>query len=121
MADQPIVLVVDDEEIIRTVVGDALQDEGYRVVEASNGREALEAAAQHRPAVILLDMRMPVLDGWGFVREYRSRPGPHAPIVVMTAAQNAATWCDEVKGDACLPKPFEIDRLFDTVERYTAS
>ena len=114
------VLVVDDDPNIRAVLADLLQDEGHTVVEAENGAEALALAAQRRPKLIFLDMRMPVLDGWGFVREYRSRPGPHAPIVVMTAAQNARRWCDEVGGDDCLPKPFEFDHLIAVVERLAA-
>ena len=111
------ILVVDDDPNIRAVRMDVLQDEGHAVVEAENGAVALELAAQHQPKVIFLDMRMPVLDGWGFVREYKQRPGPHAPIVVMTAAQNARAWCAEVGGDECLPKPFEFDRLITLVEK----
>ena len=117
------VLVCDDEELIRSVVVDALEEEGYRVVQAANGREALDALDApdtpdaHAPSLVLLDMRMPVLDGWGFMREYRLRPGPHVPVVVMTAAQNARQWCEEAGGDACLPKPFDITKLLDTVDR----
>ena len=114
------VLVVDDDPNIRAVLADVLQDEGHTVLEAENGAAALELAARSRPKLIFLDMRMPVLDGWGFVREYRSRPGPHAPIVVMTAAQNARQWCEEVAGDECLSKPFEFAHLLDVVERLAA-
>ena len=123
------VLVCDDEELIRAVVADALEGEGYRVVQAANGREALDALgtpgtpgamAPDGPCVVLLDMRMPVLDGWGFMREYRQRPGPRVPVVVMTAAQNARKWCEEAGGDACLPKPFDINTLLDTVEKLAA-
>jgi two-component system, chemotaxis family, chemotaxis protein CheY len=111
------VLVVDDEDAVRDVVAEALADEGYRVAQASNGQEALDAATSERPAVILLDMRMPVMDGWGFARAYRQAPGPHAPIVVVTATQNAKKWCEEIGGDECLPKPFEIEQLIDVVNR----
>jgi CheY-like chemotaxis protein len=110
-------LVVDDDPAIREVVSEALEDEGYEVVTAGDGAEALAAAQQHQPEVILLDMRMPVVDGWEFARRYQQTPGPHASIVVMTAAQDAPKWCRQVNGDGCLPKPFEIDALLATVER----
>ena len=114
---RPTVLVVDDEEMIRAVIAESLVDEGYRVVQAKDGQEALDAVSAHRPAVILLDMRMPVLDGWGFMRELKLRPGHSASVVVMTAAQNAGRWCEEVGGDECLAKPFEIEDLVGVVER----
>ena len=114
---RPTVLVVDDEEMIRDVVAESLSDEGYPVIQATNGQEALDAVSAHRPAVILLDMRMPVLDGWGFMRELKLRPGHDAAVVVMTAARNARQWCDEVGADECLPKPFEIEQLIGMVER----
>ena len=111
------VLVIDDEPLIRDVVADALELDGYVVVRATNGREGLDAAAEHRPAVVLLDMNMPVLDGWGFMREYRFHAGHGAPVVVMTAAASARKRCEEVGGDAYLAKPFEIDALLDVVAR----
>jgi two-component system chemotaxis response regulator CheY len=114
------VLVVDDEEPIRAVVAAALQDEGYDVLEATNGAAALEIANHHTPAVILLDMRMPVMDGWEFARRYRLLPGPHAPIVVMTAAVDARRRGAEIGADGVLPKPFELDLLLDTVAGYAS-
>jgi len=108
------ILVVDDDAAIRDLVADALKDEGYRVETASNGAEAIEVVEHARPSLVLLDMRMPVLDGWGFAEVMRER-GVRLPIVVMTAAENAQRWCDEVGGDACLAKPFDLDDLFGTV------
>jgi CheY-like chemotaxis protein len=120
MSDGPDILVVDDDDSIRAVLSAALEDEGLKVVQATNGAEALTLAEQRCPRVIFLDMRMPVMDGWTFAREYRTRPGPHAPIVVMTAAQNAQNWCREVDGDACLAKPFDLDKVFELVDRFAA-
>jgi CheY-like chemotaxis protein len=111
------VLVVDDDSGIRRLVSEALEDEGLRVAQAENGAEALLLAERARPAVILLDMQMPVMDGWAFARAYRSRPGPHAKIVVMTAARDARRVCDEIGGDEWLPKPFDVARLVEVVER----
>jgi CheY-like chemotaxis protein len=108
------ILVVDDDPAIRDLVADALQDEGYLVTTAANGAEAVEVVEGSQPWLVLLDMRMPVLDGWGFAQVMRER-GVRLPIVVMTAAENAQHWCDEVGGDACLSKPFDLDELFGTV------
>jgi CheY-like chemotaxis protein len=112
------VLVVDDDESIRSVVTAALQEEGYEVLEATNGAAALEIVRQHYPVVILLDMWMPVMTGWEFARRYRSLPGPHAPIVVMTAAVDAKRRGAEIAADGVLAKPFELEALLDTVASY---
>ena len=110
------VLIVDDEPDIRATVSAMLEIEGYGVAEAANGADALAVVEAHPPDVILLDMRMPVLDGWGFAAEMRRRN--HAiPIVVMTAARDAARWAEEVAAAAFVAKPFGYDDLIAAVER----
>jgi CheY-like chemotaxis protein len=110
------VLIVDDEPDIRATVSAMLEIEGYDVAEAANGADALAAVESDPPDVILLDMRMPVLDGWGFAAEMRRRN--HAiPIVVMTAARDAARWAGEVAAAAFVAKPFGYDDLIAAVER----
>ncbi|MGZ8512376.1 MAG: response regulator transcription factor, partial [Candidatus Limnocylindria bacterium] len=79
------VLVVDDEPQIRATVAEMLEIEGYSVEEAANGADALRAIERQAPDLILLDMRMPVLDGWAFAAELNRRQ-VEIPIVVMTAA-----------------------------------
>ncbi len=113
------VLVVDDDEGIREVVQSLLEDEGCAVRTATDGRAALAALEEFLPDVILLDMRMPVMDGWQFAAAYRERPEPKAPVVVMTAAQNASAWAKEIQADAFVPKPFEVDALFRILRRFT--
>ena len=110
------ILVVDDDPAIRTTVAEMLEFEDFDVRTACNGREALDSLEDETPSVVLLDMRMPVMDGWGFARELRER-GVELPIVVMTAAQSAEQWCREIGAEACLSKPFDMDQLLDTVER----
>jgi CheY-like chemotaxis protein len=63
-------------------------------------------------------MKMPVMDGWEFARVYRQVPGQHAPIVVVTAAADAAGRAAEVAADGHLPKPFDLDDLFRVIEQY---
>ena len=109
------ILVVDDDPSIVAVVSEILVAEGHEVVSAENGAEALAKVSDE--ALVLLDMRMPVLDGWGFAREFRAA-GKRSPIVVMTAAENARRWAEEIGADGYLAKPFEIDALIAAVERH---
>ena len=110
-----LILVVDDDASIRSTVSEILELEGYPVATASDGREALQAVEQAQPSLVLLDMRMPVLDGWGFARELEARH-VQVPLVVMTAAQDAQRWCDEIGAIGCLAKPFDLDDLLASVE-----
>jgi CheY-like chemotaxis protein len=112
------VLVVDDDESIRNFVELALDTEGYYVSSAQNGAVALDVAGQQPPDLILLDMRMPVMDGWAFAQAYRSQPGPHAPIIVITAAPDAGQRAAEINADGYLGKPFDLDELLGLVDHY---
>jgi CheY-like chemotaxis protein len=110
------ILVVDDEPGIRATVAAMLEIEGYVVDQAANGVDALARLAHDLPDLIMLDMRMPVLDGWGFAAELRRR-GHEVPIVVMTAARDAGRWAAEISAAATLSKPFRYGELIGTVER----
>jgi CheY-like chemotaxis protein len=111
------VLVVDDDADIRDFVELVLADEGYEVRTAAHGAAALTLVARSQPGLILLDMRMPVMDGWEFARTYRQMQGPHAPIVVLTAAANAGACSEQIGAAAFLAKPFELDQLLERVSR----
>ena len=118
------VLVIDDDPDIAAVIVEVLDDEGYDTETASNGEAALEAIHRRgpeRPSLILLDYNMPVCDGPAFAAAYRERPGPHAPLVCLTAAHSAATRCAEMGAEAFLGKPFGLDDLLALVERYAAA
>src|ERR687892_2932795 len=119
MAEGPI-LVVDDDPNILDVVSELLDMEGYKVTTAANGAEALAKLDEARPSLVLLDMRMPVLDGWGFARELKAR-GVQLPILVMTAAQNARLWSEEIGAQGYVSKPFEVPTLLETVDRVLAA
>jgi CheY-like chemotaxis protein len=110
------ILVVDDDPSIRTMLTLVLQAEGYRVTTAANGAQALLEVARDPPSAMLLDMQMPVLDGWGVARSLREQ-GRWVPTVVMTAASHAAHWSTEVGAEGFLPKPFDIDELIVAVQR----
>jgi two-component system chemotaxis response regulator CheY len=115
----PILLVDDDESILSTVEF-LLTDEGYPVMVAANGSEALARAAARTPCLILLDMKMPVMDGWAFAAAYRDSPGPHAPIIVMTAAHDSHQRAAEISADDVIAKPFDVNHLLDLVRKYVA-
>ena len=116
--------MVDDEPDILTFVRLALEDEGYGVVTASNGTEALEVLQATNPSLILLDLRMPGMDGREFVHAYRERESqarPEArlvPIIVVTASRLPEVDPEEMGASGVLHKPFEVDRLLESVARY---
>lgn len=111
------VLVVDDQEVIRDTLQVALDDEGFSVECAANGREALAVIGRWKPDVILLDLMMPVMDGWQFRREQQDDPAlAHIPVLVITAAgaQQAST----ISATELLAKPLRIERVLDVLGRY---
>ena len=109
------ILIVDDDESIRQIVRMCLADEGYEVFEASNGQAALNTLDVVSPDLILLDLRMPVMDGWDFARHYHRLPGPHAPIVAFVATLNAEEECADLKPSGIVAKPFDLDDLLRSV------
>ena len=108
------ILIVDDDEALRDVLTEALSEEGLDVSCSANGLEALKVLrAGLRPDVILLDLMMPVMDGWGF-REEQSRDPELAsiPVVVVTAAH----WLHKpIDAHAIVRKPFKLDELLGVV------
>ena len=113
------VLVIDDEENIRELICLTLTDEGYKVLTAPNGAAALTLLKHATPRLILLDMRMPIMDGWEFSKIYYKTARQIAPIIVLTAATDAAKFASQINADAFLPKPFDLEDLLNLVERYT--
>lgn len=112
--------MVDDDPAILATVSEILDFEGYPVETATNGQEALRSLERRRPSVVLLDMRMPVLDGWGFARALKER-GISLPVIVMTAAQDARKWAEEIGAAGHVSKPFELPELLAAVERICPS
>src|SRR4051812_11558028 len=116
------VLVVDDDAPIRDFVRATLEGEGYKVVTAENGSVALRLLSGERPLqpdIILLDMRMPIMDGWQFAKIYREIPGKKVPIIVLTAATDPAKFAAQINADSFLPKPFDLMDLLDLVKHFT--
>jgi DNA-binding response OmpR family regulator len=113
------VLVVDDDPAIRGLLADALKGEGYAVDLAAHGREALEAMRARRPATIILDLMMPIMDGFSFMEACRQEHlCEDVPIVVISAVQDAIDRIHDVRVHACIAKPFDLDDLVRTVATY---
>jgi DNA-binding response OmpR family regulator len=119
--DAPIarpILVVDDDDGIRELISVALSEEGYAVVTARNGQEALDQVAVYAPGLILLDLWMPVLDGEGFLRAYYARVEAPVPVILLAAATNAAAVAVQSHADAFLAKPFDLGELLAIVDEH---
>ncbi len=112
------VLVVEDDADLLGMVQLVLESAGCRVVTAIEGGEALQQVAKEMPGLILLDMKMPGMDGWEFGRQFRGRYDRRAPIVVLTAAEDARKRAEEIGAEGYLGKPFEIDELLAIAEKY---
>lgn len=116
---RPLVLVVDDDPDILDAICDILEVEQYRVARARNGLEALERVEAERPAVILLDLMMPVMDGLTFARVLRERNvAAGVPILVISADGNPAR-ASSIGARGYLAKPFDIDTLLGHVGQLT--
>ncbi len=106
---------MEDDVDLQELEAMLLSEPGYRVVTAANGAVALAEVARRRPDLVLLDMKMPVMDGWEFARQMRAWYDHQTPIVVVTAAAEAAERAAEVGAEGYLSKPFDIDELVATV------
>jgi DNA-binding response OmpR family regulator len=117
MTDRPwSVLVIDDDEDLLELVRFFLAREGYRVTTAQNGQQGLDAVAASMPDLILLDMKMPVMNGWVFAKEYHRRHSKRAPIIVVTAADDARQRAIETGAIAWVSKPFDADDLVRAID-----
>lgn len=109
------VLVVEDDDALREAVADAISDAGYDVVQAENGRVALAKMRVESPCLVLLDLMMPVMDGWEVVAEMDGDPSlANVPVCIVTAQDRLPP-----PRNACLlRKPVTLAALLDTVEKY---
>lgn len=107
----PVILVVDDEPAIRDILSAILMDEHYEVLTAANGREALGRLRQAAADVILSDVMMPVLDGYGLVAALRAG-GDRTPVILMSAAPITP---DAGDGAVRIDKPFDLDAMLTTI------
>jgi two-component system copper resistance phosphate regulon response regulator CusR len=111
------ILILDDDPTILSFLRESLQEEGYQVTSASNGREGLRHLRQQRYDLILLDLMMPVMDGSRFVAELRRLAlVPEPPIILLSADRNVSGKVRSLGVSAGVPKPFGLDELLNLVE-----
>jgi len=111
----PSILIAEDELSIATLLRDILEDEGYTVVLARNGQEALEMLSMARPTLVLTDLMMPLLDGFALCRAIQADPAYQAiPVVMMSAIDDipSAGGCRSV---GFIKKPFDLQKVIDTI------
>jgi two-component system, chemotaxis family, chemotaxis protein CheY len=118
--DQKRVLVVDDDASIRELLSTALEDDGYEVVPAINGEDALSVCERWRPDVIVLDLMMPVMDGWQFATELRARE-EDIPIVLLSAARDLKTHAKTLSAAEIIEKPFDLSELLPKIAKVASA
>jgi DNA-binding response OmpR family regulator len=116
--NRPTVMLVDDEPDILGFVETALRDEGYGVVATTNAPEALRSVRAESPDLILLDARMPRMDGAAFLSALRANHEEHVPVVLMTASRLGDAEVRRLGAQDFLAKPFDLDELLSCVARF---
>src|SRR5688500_3798001 len=113
------VLVVEDDQDARELVCEILEDAGYQVIGAAHGREAIERLRGAKPCVILLDLTMPVMDGWSF-REWQKQDPSAAtiPVVVVSAINNLKDVAANLSAAGYVEKPVQLGPLLRAVATY---
>ena len=111
------VLVIDDDDELADVVRQVLRDAGYSVATVRHGAAALELVRHISPDLILLDLTMPIMDGWSFVAQYRRHGKTEARIVLLTGNSHAPEIAETLSADGYVTKPFDLTDLMAVVRR----
>lgn len=111
--------MVDDDPDILEALSEILEAEGFVIRRARNGKEALERLEPEPPHLILLDLMMPVMDGWEFAQRMRQKPPAIAeiPLIVLSADRNVGSKAADIGAVGHLAKPFELNDLLSMVRR----
>jgi len=123
-SDLPLVLIVDDNERNRKVARDVLRSAGFRTLEAATAAEGIALASEHLPNVVLMDLRLPDVDGTEAVRTLRAEPRTsRIPVVAVTALRLDARddWLLDAGFAGYIVKPIDVDEFPDLVRRFAAS
>lgn len=111
------ILVVDDDQSHRTLISDLLEEMGYSTSQAGNGREALDLLEGELPDAVLLDLRMPVMSGWGLLDALRKMPRARGIPIIIISAYGFEWEAELVGASGYISKPVDLDKVRDTVQR----
>lgn len=111
------ILLVEDDPDLTAMMEIVLREAGFDTVATLDGQEALDLIEQEMPALILLDLNLPAMDGWHFAHRYWEKYGHVAPVVVVTPAGEAGSTARELDAEGYLGKPFGIDDLIRVIRR----
>jgi CheY-like chemotaxis protein len=115
--EQKLIVVVEDNQDINDLLSSILEEEGYRVVSVTDGREAVEAAREHRPDLITLDLALPGKDGWAIARELQEDPSTERiPILVISAYTRDLDAPLRRQVDRIISKPFYFTQVVNEVD-----
>ena len=119
-SEAPTVMIVDDDDDARDILGCVLEHAGYATLRVRNGKEALRMLDKVIPALILCDLRMPVMDGWTLDRRLRSDPQlKKIPVVVISAIAKLESARIGVHAEAWFQKPVHLGELLELVPKLT--
>jgi CheY-like chemotaxis protein len=115
------ILVVDDDESHRVLICDLLDEMGYSTAQAANGQIALDLMDEMTPDAILLDLRMPVMSGWGLLEALKKMPrAQHLPVIIISGY--GFEWEAELVGaSGYISKPVDLDKVRSTVQQIVGS
>jgi CheY-like chemotaxis protein len=121
---KPRILVVEDDPDLRRILKLQLVSRGFEITEAENGAEGFSAIQEELPDCVILDLMMPVMDGFGFLKRIRSIMGTKdVPVLILTASEDER---NKVRGlqyqaDNYMSKPYDLDKLTEVVEKMVAA
>jgi len=114
------ILVVEDEPALRALYQEYLGDGGHDVLTAANGAEGLGVVAREQPDLIVLDLMMPVMDGYEFLHHLRKMPGRERTPAVVVSAVATGGYSRKLGATTFVSKPFDVDELLSVVEKFAA-
>ena len=115
------ILIVDDDADIRDMMKLFLETDGYQVIAAADGQDALEQLQRVRPGVIVLDLTMPDMDGEEFLQRMRATRFARTPVIIMSGRDSSQDKAQELHAAACVKKPVDLDELLKTIRQIVST
>ena len=117
----PRVLLVDDDDDLADALRQSLHDAGFAIATVRHGAAALELIGQIEPDVILLDLTMPIMDGWSFAEQYRRQAKPPASLILVSAMKDIEESARRIGAATFIQKPFELTDVLSKIDHCIAA